>query len=448
MATPLRLRHHLTPSKSTLTCYLGLAMVQYLVPDRDLDYSLPYARPAYALITPFMYLACGHVAGRAIVLAITALLSLWGGSKKTETTVPDDEESSIALDDSETTSPTPTPAEPRGARAFLKSLLPTLIIFLLTVPAAALLHLSQNPASAASSALLIAGTVDTLRRVELNFLFYASVGLFALVLMLLAPIYIMRYQVKLVGVLGYTTVACNVLLLYSAALTRVEGFHSEAQYLQTIQAHLRWQAASILSPTSCWFGILVFFVQTLYLFTSQIARRLYRRALAAEPTLFRMKDGYTPPSYFALAFSFFWSVVIPALVVLAGILLQDRGDKLLRWGKVLAILTLFSLGIVALDFGIYFLLVQKKRPFGGKHNTLDEMGVIAGVYMLKNKDGESFWTMLEQIKAAQEKAEQEKEKEKDGDPEKAQFEVEDADAAQPPLITLTTDDESKAVALV
>ncbi|KAJ7054983.1 hypothetical protein C8F01DRAFT_1160569 [Mycena amicta] len=435
MATPLRLRHHLTPSKATLTCYLGLAMVQYLVPDRDVDYSLPYATPAYALITPFMYLACGHVAARVIVLAITALLSLWDGSK---TTVADDEESSIALDDSETTSPTPTPAEPRGARAFLKSLLPTLIIFLLTIPAAALLHLSQNPASAASSALLIAGTAATLRRVELNFFFYASVGLFALVQMILAPIYIMRYQVKLVSVLRYTTLPCYGLLLYSAALTLVERFHPEAQYLQTIQAHLRWQAASILSPTSCWFGILVFFVETLYLFTSQIASCLYHRTLAAEPMLFRMKDGYTPPFYFALAFSFFQSFVIPALVVLAGILLQDRGDKLLRWGKVLAILTLFSLSTAALafgislTFGIYFLLVQKKRPF-------DEMGVIAGVYnMLKNKDGESFW-MLEEIKAAQEKAEQEKEK--DGDPEKAQFEVE-----EPPLITLTTDDdESKAV---
>ncbi|KAF7302240.1 hypothetical protein MIND_00791000 [Mycena indigotica] len=391
---PLRLRQHLTPSTTTITAYLVLVVVQYLIPDRGVDYSAPHAAAAYALITPFMYIALGHIAGRVVSPTIVKLLSLTGIMKEDPkpVMVTNDEEAAVAVE--------ATPAAPRKVAGFLQSLIPTFIIAALNVPAAALLHISQRPQSASSWFMIVSGTISTLGRVMKNVFIYASLGLLALVAFSLAPILIMRHQARVVQTLTYMTLIGGILLAYSITLNTLWRLDLQAQSLQSLLAHFRWQAIYVISPAACWFGALVFFLETFYLFTTKTADYLFRRALVVEPSLFRVKDSYRPPSYFDRIWVFLQSIVLPAVLILSGLCLQERGEKLHRWGQVLAIVGSLSSGIFALDFGLYFFVVKNTAPSLSTANTstLDRLALSAGVYLLTNRNGESFWTMLERLK--------------------------------------------------
>nr|GAT46513.1 predicted protein [Mycena chlorophos] len=356
--------------KASIANYVMFLGVQYAFPLTGIDYEAgPYTKRAYLVLMPLMYGAMVHFIQR-----LAALLP----QKKPAS----DEEATIGSKDAESTQQqTPRP-----------SILLSVAIFVRTIIVAAILFISEQPVLQTTPDALIVGTAKVLATVMGRLVMNSIVGTFAL----LSPFLVVLYHAQLTRVFRLFTTA-NIIILLWAGL--VAGAAHLAHDDKRTAEMLHWQAFEVISPISRWFAIAVFWIETLSESSFLVRNYLFRRAMRVQPTLFKLKDGYQPPSLAVRIYAYSKTFGLPAAVLFVGLLYQDRGEKLQRWATILGIVGAFNVGLVLFDLFMFVLVAQKSKTRKPEQNVMDSVALTVAVHLLKNKEGENFWEMMARVKA-------------------------------------------------
>ncbi|KAF7294170.1 hypothetical protein HMN09_01145400 [Mycena chlorophos] len=355
--------------KTSIANYLMFLGVQYAFPLAGVDYQAgPYTKRAYLVLMPLMYGAMVHFFQR-----LAALLP----QKKPAS----DEEAAIGSKDAESTQQqTPRP-----------SILLSVAIVVRTVIVAAILFISEQPVLHTSPEALIVGTAKVFATVMGRMAMNSIVGVFVL----LTPFLVVLYHIQLSPILLLFR-SFNIVFLLWAGL--VAGLAHITHDDETADM-LHFQAYGAISPICRWFAIVVFWIETLSESSFLVRNYLFRRAMRVQPTLFKLKDGYQPPSLAFRIYAYSKTLGLPAAVLFVGLFYQERGEKLQRWATILGIIGAFNVGLVLFDLFMFVLVAQKSKTRKPEQNVMDSVALTVAVHLLKNNEGENFWEMMARIKA-------------------------------------------------
>ncbi|KAF7360304.1 hypothetical protein MVEN_00759900 [Mycena venus] len=349
-----------------------------------------------ALLT-FLYMGGGHIIGHPVTL-----LYFWLFRKllaHRQRAANPDTPSRHQPHDEESLVPDNVAAEPRGVRGFLSSRLPSIIIAVLLLPAAAL----QRP----KGSTLVLGTYQVLKPVTIN-LGLSITFFFFLGILILAPIIIFRRERGLLRAMGYSTLLILGILFYALLLQGITLFHPESPFLQTVFSHLTWQASLLAVFCRC-FGLGTYFIGTSWLLTNVTSMFLLRRCIVLEPRHFRKakKLGDSPPPPYIRFSKLFQPMFMPAVFLCKGYLYTaptflaglTSAGIILAWATAVALALFF---VDVLFYWVWFdLRTRKPRREGSTSSpsSLDRMALILGVHTVRNAEGETLVDIVRKRKA-------------------------------------------------